>query len=216
MRKLLLTAALLALAGCSLKTQTVHLDAPSTDHVVGQLKPVVIDEITDARDFNTIPENSGPRLDPAIAQSLGAEGRAKAISGLPRGPLVTLNSEGQVTETIRTELAATLRSHGYQVVAATDAPADAPHVRAVVKEFWAYMPFSFGRSLTWTNQLKAWVTTDVVVKTNTIERQFTVAGYGAHIIQSYKPENIKQALDLALVDYRAKLDAKLFDSLDSR
>lgn len=213
MNKLILFAAVLALGGCSLKTQTVRLDPPNADRVVSTLKPAVIEEITDARDFASVPEASGPRLDPAIAQALGAEGRAKAISGMPRGPLVTVSQDGPVTESIRAELAASLRSHGYEVVSAAQAPADAPRVSAVVREFWAYMPFNFGRSLTWTMQLKAWVTTDITVKSATQERQFTINGEGAHIVQSYKPENIKEALDIALVDYRKKLDAKLFGSL---
>jgi len=38
----------------------------------------------------------------------------------------------------------------------------------------------------------------------------TIDGYGAHIVQTgYTPDNIKKALDLALADYRAKLDARL-------
>lgn len=213
MKKLFLLIALAASAGCSLKTQTVRLDPPGTDRVVGSLKPAVIEAITDARDFTAIPEASGSRLDPDIAQALGPEGRSKAVSSMPRGPLVTLNEAGPVTETIRTELIATLNSHGYEVVAVADAPADAPRVRVEVKEFWAYMPFNFGRALTWTTQLKAWVITDVTVETPALQRQFTIEGHGAHIVQSYKRENIKQALDLALADYRSKLVGKLFGSL---
>lgn len=210
MKNQLVIAVLLVLTGCSLKTQMVYLDAPSPDRVKGELKPAVIEEITDARDFFTIPEASYPRLDSKIAEELGDEGRAKAVAGFPRMHLVTLNSDGPVTETIRNEIAATLLSHGYEVVSPGEAPADAPRIRVVVKEFWSYMPNSFGRVLTWTQQLKAWITTDVTVRTQTLEREFTIDGYGAHIVQTgYTPENIKKALDLALADYRAKLDAKL-------
>lgn len=210
MKNQLVIAVLLILTGCSLTTQVVYLDAPSPDRVVGELKPAVIEEIADARNFFTIPEGSDPRLDAKIAEELGAEGRAKAVSGFPRGHLVTLNSDGPVTETIRNEIAAALLSHGYTVVSPAEAPADAPRIRVIVNEFWSYMPISFGRALTWTQQLKAWITTDVTVKTATLERQLTIDGYGAHIVQTgYTPDNIKKALDLALADYRAKLDARL-------
>jgi len=57
----------------------------------------------------------------------------------------------------------------------------------------SYMPFSFGRSLTWTMQLKAWVATDVTIKSPELEREFSVNGYGAHIVQVYSLENIQQA-----------------------
>jgi hypothetical protein len=213
MKRVLAALAILALSGCALKTQTLQLGSPVTDRVVGTLKPVVIEDVTDSRDFQKIPENDGPRLDPKIAQQLGAEGRAKAISGMPRGPLVTLLDHGTVADKMREVVAATLRSRGYEVVPAEQAPPEAPRVSVRVKEFWSYMPFSFGRSLTWTMQLKAWVSTDIAIKSAGLEREFTIDGYGAHIVQVYDKENIQQAYDIALADYTTKLEAKLSGSL---
>jgi hypothetical protein len=62
-------------------------------------------------------------------------------------------------------------------------------------------------------QLKAWVATDITVKTPTLEREFTVKGYGAHIVQAYKIENVRQAYDLALGDYQQNLESKIFNAL---
>lgn len=209
MKEVFAALALLALTGCALKTQTVRLDVPTHDRVVGNLKPIVIESIVDLRDFQTIPENAGPRLDPKIAAQLGTEGRAKAISGMPRGPLVTLVDQGTVADAMRNTVTGALRARGYEVVPAEQAPADAPRVTVKVTEFWSYMPFNFGRSLSWTMQLKAWVATDVTIKSPELERGFSVSGYGAHIVQVYSLENIQQAYGIAVADYAEKLDAKL-------
>jgi uncharacterized lipoprotein YajG len=213
MRKIVLALIVSALAGCSLNTQLMHLAPPASDRVVGALKPVVIESITDDRDFATVPEANGPRLDPSITAELGAERRAKAVSGFPRGGKVILLDDRTVSDAVREVVVASLHSRGYDVVAAADAPADAPRLKIKVTEFWSYLPANFGRALTWTMQLKAWVATDITVKTPTLEREFTVKGYGAHIVQAYKIENVRQAYDLALGDYQQNLDSKIFNAL---
>lgn len=213
MRGIVVALVVLGLTGCGLKTQVMRLDTPVQDRVIGTLKPVVIDSVVDARDFWTIPEGSEPRLDPKVANQLGPQRLGRAISGFPHGGFVTLLDNRTVPDAVKDVVIASLHDRGYDVVSAEQAPADAPHLAIRVTEFWSYMPFSFGRSLTWTNQLKAWVATDISVKTPTLERQFAVGGHGAHIIQAYKIENIQQAYDLALAEYRTNLDAKLFGSL---
>jgi hypothetical protein len=40
-----------------------------------------------------------------------------------------------------------------------------------------------------------------------------VKGYGAHIVQAYKIENVRQAYDLALGDYQQNLESKIFNAL---
>jgi hypothetical protein len=213
MRNVLFALSVLALTGCGLNAQFMHLTPPSSDRVVGVLKPVVIESVTDERDFGSIPEGNGPRLDPEITAELGAEKRAKAVSGFPRGGKVILLDDKTVPDAIREVIVASLHSRGYDAVTAADAPADAPRINVKVTEFWAYMPFNFGRSLVWSNQLKAWVTTDITIKTPTLEREFTVKGYGAHIVQAYKIENVQQGYGLALSDYQQNLESKIFNSL---
>lgn len=212
MKNVLAMLVLLALTGCALKTQTVALDVPPGDRVVGALKPVVIESVVDARDFMTTPEYSAPRLEARIREQLGPERRAKAIAGMPRGPLVTLVDEG-VTDTVRAAVEGVLRTRGYQVVPAAEAPPSAPRVSVKVTEFWSYMPFNFGRVLSWTQQMKAWVATDVIIHSAGLERAFSVGGYGAHIVQMYSPENIQKAYRIALTDYTGKLEAKLIAPL---
>lgn len=208
MKNVLVMLALLALTGCALKTQTVALDIPAGDRVVGALKPVVIESVVDARDFMTTPEHSAPRLEGRIREQLGAEGRAKAIAGMPRGPLVTV-VDSTVVETVRETVEGVLRSRGYQVVPAAEATPSTPRISVKVTEFWSYMPFNLARAVSWTQQMKAWVATDVVIKSAGVEREFTVAGHGAHIVQMYSPENIQKAYRIAIADYTGKLEAKL-------
>ena len=209
MKQIIMAAALLALTSCALKTQMVALNALPRDRVTGNLEPVVIESVVDAREFHTLPDNEGPRLDAKIAGQLGAEGRARAIAGMPRGALVTLLEKGNVADAVRETITGALESRGYRVVASEQAPTDAPRISVTIREFWSYMPFSFGRTLTWTQQMKAWVATDITVKSPSLQREFSVNGYGAHTIQVYSKENILQAYDLAMADYTEKLDAKL-------
>jgi hypothetical protein len=203
---------LLALCGWGLNTQFVHLSPPISDRVVGELKPIVIDSISDDRNFETIPEGNQPRINSATVGKLGPERLTRTVSGFPHGGKVILLDDKTVPDLMLEIITAALHSKGYEVVPSSQAPSDAPHLQIKVTEFWAYLPFSFGRSLTWTMQLKAWVATDITIKTQTLEREFTIKGYGAHIVQAYKIENVQQAYDLALADYQSNLDSKLSNS----
>lgn len=214
MNSKLVAFSLLALAGCStLHTKPAHLLLPTPDRVSGDLKPIVIDSVVDARDFSTTPDASGPRLAPSTAQQLGEHGRATAIYGMGHGVFVTVLDQGTVADEVRDLVTGVLKDKGYKVVSNDQAPATSPHLKVKVTEFWSYLPFNFGRALTYTQQMKAWVATDVTVQTDGITREFSVSGYGANIIQRYSEENIQETYGTAMAEYSRNLDSKLTNSL---
>lgn len=205
---------LLAVTGCStLHTQSAHLLLPTFDRGSGDLKPVVIDSVVDARDFSTIPQTSGPRLAPSTAQQLGEHGRATAIYGVGRGGFVTVLDQGTVADEVRDLVTGALQGQGYKVVSPGQAPATSPHLQVKVTEFWSYLPFNFGRALTYTQQMKAWIATDLIVQSNGTSTEFSVSGYGANIIQRYSEENIQETYAKAMAEYARNLDTKLSSSL---
>ena len=205
---------LLVLTGCStLRTQPAHLLLPTADHVSGDLKTVVIDSVVDARDFSGIPGSTGHRLAPSTAQQLGEQGRATAIYGMSRGPYVTVLDQGTVADKVRDLVTGVLQGKGYKVVSSDEASAASPHLRIKVTEFWSYLPFNFGRAMTYTQQMKAWITTDVTIQTRGTNREFSVSGYGANIVQRYSEENIQETYTAAMAEYARNLDSQLTNSL---
>lgn len=216
MRGLIALIAMLALAGCSMATKPVDLAKARQGQVeiVPTGKPIVITEITDARDFSRLPDDDGPRVDPDYLKQLGETGRVKVISGAPHGPLMWVAAHDRsVMDEMRTLLAGSLMQRGYRVVDAAEAPADAPRIKVTITEFWCYVPMNFGRALTWTLQMKAWVAADIVIATERESRTIAVKGYAAHITQAGGERNIAQAFDMAMTDFDRDLGAKLFTSM---
>lgn len=208
--------AMLALAGCSMATKPVDLAKArqGQPQLVAAGKPVVIAEIIDARDFSKLPDDDTPRVDPDYLRRLGEAGQAKVISGAPRAPLIWVAAHDRtVMDEMRTLLVSSLMERGYRVVDAADAPADAPRMNVTIREFWCYSPISFGRALTWTLQMKAWVAADIGITTQGENRTISVKGYGAHITQAGGERNIAQAYDMAMTDFSKDLGSKLFTSM---
>ncbi|WP_157971458.1 hypothetical protein [Dyella sp. C9] len=214
MRKGVLLFGLFLLTGCGLKTRPVNLDIPAEGAVTSETRMIVIDDIVDARDFNTLPESSGSRLETGVIRQLGESGRARAIAGQPVGPLVSVVANDRtVRDEVRALITAAMNDRGYSVVANTDAPPGAPRLRVTIREFWCYMPFNFGRALTWTQQLKAWITTDISITTESGTRSISVSGYGANIIQVNSERNVAETYGFAMADYRKSLGSRLFTSM---
>lgn len=208
--------AMLVLAGCSMTTKPVDLtrSRETQAEIAPAGKPIVIVDITDARDFSRLPDDNTPRVDPDYSRQLGEAGRAKVISGASKGPLMWVAAHDRtVMDEMRTLLVTSLTQRGYHVVDAADAPAEAPRMKVTVKEFWCYTPMSFGRALTWTLQMKAWVAADIAIANQGGSRTISVNGYGAHITQAGGERNIAQAFDMAMTDFSKDLGSKLFTSM---
>jgi hypothetical protein len=215
MRKWMALAAMLALSGCSLTLKPVELSRAKQELVVPAAgKPIVIETITDAREFSKLPDSSTPRIDPDYLRQLGEAGRNRVIAGSPHGPVMLVAAHDRtVMDETRDLLADALKQRGYRVVDAADAPAGTPRMSVQVKEFWCYIPFNFGRALTWTQQMKAWVAADITITNQEGSRTISVKGYGAHIVQTGTERNIAQAYDLAMTDFDKDLGSKLFTSM---
>jgi hypothetical protein len=204
----------LALTGCGMTTKPVELAREGQEQIVSASKPVVIDEITDARDFAALPDDDGPRVVPEYLKQLGENARFNVIGGQPHAMWVFVAAhERTVMDETRTLLTEALQARGYRVVKAAEAPADAPHMKVTIKEFWCYVPMNFGRMLTWTQQMKAWVAIDIAITSPQGTRTISVKGYGAHIVQTWTEHNVAQAYDLAMTDFDRDLGSKLFTSM---
>jgi len=214
MRALIALVAMLALAGCGMTTKPVDLGRAGQGQIVSAGKPIVIEEVRDARNFSRLPDSDTPRIDPDYIKQLGEAGRAKVIAGQPHGPMLLVASHDRtVMDETRAVLADALLERGYRLVDAADAPADAPRLKVAVTEFWCYMPFNFGRALTWTQQMKAWVAADITITSQEGSRTIGVKGYGAHIVQTTGERNIAQTFEMATADFSKDLGSKLFTSM---
>lgn len=214
MRIWMALAAMLALSGCSLTLKPVELDRARQGQVVSAGKPVVIEEIRDARDFSKLPDSGTARIDVDYLKQLGEAGRARVIAGSPHGPVMLVAAhERTVMDETRDLLVGALSERGYRVVDAADAPAGTPRMSVQIQEFWCYIPFNFGRALTWTQQMKAWVAADITIASPEGNRTIRVKGYGAHIVQTGTERNVAQAYDLAMTDFEKDLGSKLFTSM---
>lgn len=208
-KELIVWVGALLLAGCALQVKPVHLQLPEAGAVSGDLKPIVLDSVIDARDFNALPDSKGPRLKKSIAQELGDDGRAGAIFGTPGAPLVSvLAGKATVANQMSEIIGQALRECGYQIVEQGNADGGVPHMSVRVTEFWAYTPFNLGRAITWTMQIKAWIGTDIAIKADGGERKFTVSGTGANIAQVYSEENIRETYVKAISEYVANFKSK--------
>lgn len=214
MRIWMALVAMLALSGCSLTLKPVALSRATQGQTVSMGKPIVIDEISDARDFSKLPDSSTARIDRDYARQLGEAGRSRVIAGSPYGPVMMVAAHDRtVMDETRDLLVRALSERGYHVVEAADAPEGTPRISAQVKEFWCYTPFNFGRALTWTQQMKAWVAADITVTKPEGRRTISVQGYGAHIVQTGTERNIAQAYEIAASDFDKDLGSKLFTSM---
>lgn len=214
MRIWITLAAVLALSGCSLTLKPVELSRAKQDEVVSAGKPIVIVQINDARDFSHLPDSGTERIDRDYAKQLGEAGRARVIAGSPHGPVMLVAAHDRtVMDETRDVLVEALSERGYRVVNAADAPAGAPRMSVQIREFWCYIPFNFGRALTWTQQMKAWVAADITITGSEGSRTISVKGYGAHIVQTGSDRNIAQAYDMAMADFEKDLGSKLFTSM---
>ncbi|KAF1008543.1 MAG: hypothetical protein GAK28_00964 [Luteibacter sp.] len=199
------------LGGCGIHRTTVRLAPPET-LAQPDAQKVVIGDIRDQRDFLITPDSHGDRLDKATRDELGEAGRASVVGGAVRF-VYDLPKGERVEDVVKALLVSGLQNAGYRVVKADDADAATPVVSADIKEFWCYMPFNFGRALTWTMQLRTWVDTAVTFKGPQGERSFVVSGRGGNISQFLSEENIQQAYQPAFEEYirafRQKANATL-------
>lgn len=214
MKRALIAAAMMWLAGCAVQTKPVHLQLPEADRVSGDLKPMVIDSITDVRNLSQGPDGDGRRLQPTVVTQLGEKTKMAigAVNSHARWTWVLADNQ-TVADQMELLVGQVLAEHGYHAIPAAGAPADAPHMSIKVTEFWLQQPFNVGRVLTWTQQMKAWVATDVQVTTAGRTRSFHVSGKGANIVQQLSDENVRETYESAMSDYARNLGAKLFSSI---
>ncbi|MGN6480443.1 hypothetical protein [Luteibacter sp.] len=205
-RNALGAVAAMLLAGCSLHANSVRMDPPSVA-IPTESKPVVIGSVYDKRDMALLPESSRERVSLATSGELGKAGVASSVAG--GGKFIwTLTDNDTVTDWVRDLVITGLRQNGFRAVKASEAAPGTPVIDIDVNEFWAYIPFNFGRSLTYTQQMKAWIATTVHLNSGAEPASFKVRGEGAHIVQIFSEENVRQAYELASDDYLKNFQRK--------
>ncbi|MBB3228849.1 hypothetical protein FHW69_003494 [Luteibacter sp. Sphag1AF] len=210
-RTVVVTLVLAGLAGCGLHTTRMAMNPPVADQPGGG-RNVVIAEVTDGRAFATLPESSRERLDASAQAELGVPGRSAAIGG--NGNFIVMLKQGDsVQDWVRDLVTTGLRKNGYIVVPKTSAPAGTPTISVKVEEFWTYVPVNFGRALTWTNQMKAWIQTRIEIQGQAEPAVVTVSGTGAHIIQMFSEQNVRESYGLAADDYLIQFQRKVLAAL---
>ncbi|WP_266156484.1 hypothetical protein [Dyella silvatica] len=213
-KRITVWVAAVLLGGCGFNAKTIQLPLPSANVASTELKPIILDSVADARDFTKLPDASEPRVSKSVIQQLGSSGRAAVIFGIPDVSLVFLLADNKTVAAQMSDIVGlVLRERGYYMVEPAKAPGDAPHISMRVTEFWAYPPSNLGRSLTFTRQIKAWVSTDITIKAKGIEQTFAVHGSGANIANNYNEENISETYSKAIDEYTSSLRSKLPASL---
>lgn len=207
LRGLVAISLLVLVSGCAVTRSEMRLNVPSPSYAItGGGKPLVIDAVHDARTFEVDPgDPSTPSLKEGQKYALSAEGRKQAIArkrggfGMAMGDI--LLKPGQNVETItRHLLVNAFNKQGYDVVDANTAPADATHVRANIRQFWAW--FTPGM---WVADIDARVETSLTVTGPQGQRQLSVIGHGNNPIEFGTLENWQIAYQRAFEDYLKQL-----------
>lgn len=181
----------------------MSLDVPTPGSaVVSGGKPIVIDSIHDARLFEADPgDPSTPSLKSGARYALDADQRKEAIArkrgGFGKALGDILLTPGDNVETVTRQLLTNaLTARGYTVMDAQHAPADAPHISADIRQFWAWFTPGFFAAA-----IEAKVDTLVKLDGPNGHRQVTVKGYGRNSIQVAREANWQLAYQRAFEDY---------------
>ena len=216
MRLVVMLVAIL-LAGCGIHTRTVRLDLPA--RTVVSPNPglaVVVLPVIDGRQLTNAPSSAGYKIEAGLLKALGPEKAASLIAGVgdsSKGYAVLLQDEEPVSELMRKFVTEIFEAKGYAVYSASQLHPDAPLVDVRVTQFYLNQPFNFFRALTWTNQMKATIATDVTVSDGRGRRVYSVIGHGANIVQTGKDANYQETYAKAMDDYSRDFNAKVFDGL---
>lgn len=201
-------ALLLLMSGCATTRSVMRLKIPASGSAVlsgGQ--PLVIDSVQDVREFEADPRDpSTPSLKKGAAYALNAEGRKQAIAR-KRGGFghafgdILLPHDQNVEMLTRQLLTNAFAAHGYSVVDAASAPANATHVSAKIQQFWAWFTPGF-----WSATIEAHVKTLLSIAGPRGERKLTVTGYGRNSVQTGREANWQLAYQRAFEDYLKQFD----------
>ena len=193
-------------SGCAVTRSEIHLDVPSPGYTSSGGQPLVIDGVHDMRTFEVDPdEPSTPSLKKGEEYALSAEGRKQAIArkrgGFGKAMGDILLKPGQNVETITRQLLVNVfNQQGYDVVDADSAPANASHVRADIRQFWAW--FTPGM---WVADIDARIETSLTVTGPQGQKQLDVIGHGNNPIEFGTMENWQIAYRRAFEDYLKQL-----------
>ena len=196
---LALTLCTWLLCACGAQRTIYKVPAP-TQEVVAGAKVVVIDKVTDARDFLTTPDTQSPRLNGATRKEVLPTEQSRIIGGLAKF-VWELPGDGTVQAWTRDLVTAGLRRIGFDVVPLDRAPPGTPVVSVRIDELWCYPPQDYGRIFTMTQQMKAWLHTTIDITTDGRTSSVDVSGSGAHIVHFATDENVRHAFDLATDEY---------------
>lgn len=196
----------LLLSACATTRGEMALAVPQSGIVSGGDKVAVIEQVADARQFQTNPRDpSIPSLKEGAEYVLDAEGRKRAIArkrggyGMALGDI--LLEGGETVETLSRDLVAQgLAERGYRVLAAGEAvPADALRVNVTVQEFWAWFTPGF-----WAVKMEAKLKLDIRATGPKGDDALSVSAYGINKGQSGREGNWRLAYDRAFEDYLVK------------
>jgi hypothetical protein len=201
-------ALLLLMSGCAVTRSEMRLDLPAPGSaVVSGGQPLVIDSVRDVRVFEADPRDpSTPSLKKGAKYALDATGRKQAIArkrntyGHAMGDIV-LPADENVETLTRQLLTNAFAAHGYSVVDAGAAPANATHVSADIQQFWAWLTPGF-----WSATIEAHIKTLLTIASPSGTRKLTVKGYGRNSIQTGREANWQLAYHRAFEDYLKQFD----------
>lgn len=213
MKRTAIAFATIVLASCGIQTRTVRLDPLQVPSIGLSPKPralVVIAE--DARDLTQAPSSMGSSATPSFLKAIGPSDAASLIAGVgdgSKGFAIVLPGGETVAHFMQRFVASLFEGRGYAVYLTTQGHPGAIVANVSVTQFYLNQPFNFLRALTWTQQMKASIATDITVKDGSSERTYLVAGHGANIVQTNKDENYQQTYSTAMKDYIKDFNAKV-------
>jgi hypothetical protein len=201
-------ALLVLVSGCATTRSEMRLTVPAAGSaVVSGGAPLVIDSVQDVRRFEADPPDpSTPSLKKGAKYALTAEGRKQAIAR-KRGGFghafgdILLPRDQNVETVTRQLLTNAFAAHGYSVVDAASAPANATHVSADIQQFWAWFTPGF-----WSATIEAQIKTLLTIVSPHGQRKLTVKGYGHNAIQVAREANWQLAYQRAFEDYVKQFD----------
>lgn len=207
-RWLIAGAALILLSGCAVTRSYMRLDVPQAiESPHSTNKVAVIDNVNDMRTFEADPNDpSTPSSKKGREYVLDAESQTQAIArkrngyGHAWGDI--LLKPGQTVDTLTRQLLITaLSQQGYTVMDASHAPADATHISADIKQFWAWFTPGF-----WSGTIEARINTLMKIDGVQGHRQVMVKAYGRNSIQVAREANWQLAYHRAFEDYLKQFD----------
>jgi uncharacterized lipoprotein YajG len=143
-RRAVLAAAALALAGCAVNRSELAIQAPKALALKPGAPVIFIRTVTDARLFEEQPKTPGtPSLGGEGAAKASAEVKSRAVARKRNGygtllGDVLLDNGQTVAGVVRDNLAAAFAEAGYAVQGGAAAPAGAATVDVTVRQFWAW------------------------------------------------------------------------------